>query len=555
MEKGVRPFSTGAASLLLMILLSCLLFSRTWGHPFYLDAVNKIELNPDLRDPHPTLALFFNVYPDGQKGTHFHNDPSRPLTYFFYWTCWQLGKGSPTWFHATNSVLHGATAGMLILFLSPWWGLSLSVLAGLLFLVLPLNAGTVMYAFGLSDILSAFLILSIFVWSQTTKNSRAQIAGAVVLFMAALATKQSAIVVPALVFLLRKRDRQLFATLSFAGLGYLMARFMIYGRVGDLEAVEQFDRADYFLFQGSMIFKYIEKALLPIGLALDHAVKIQDVSILWQMLSWLVIAVVSGVAAWRWTKSSSDSLGWPVAWFLFLIPLLPVSSFMPTTDLFVERRAYLSSVGLIGLLVPLVKWGTRPILQRVSVLVAVLVMGTLTWKRQEVYQSAIGVYGESAKLYPFDLRSKGNLATAHYKLGNIEEAQKEYEAILAINPKDLAALNNLASIYFSEKKELDKAAVLYRRAIEVEPRDLNANFNYGLLLANQGKMDSARRQFQTTVQLNDRFVPGYINLAKLDILSKNWREALEYLVQVLALAPDQSEAIALKRLVEKSIQP
>ncbi|MBI5453533.1 MAG: tetratricopeptide repeat protein [Deltaproteobacteria bacterium] len=72
--------------------------------------------------------------------------------------------------------------------------------------------------------------------------------------------------------------------------------------------------------------------------------------------------------------------------------------------------------------------------------------------------------------------------------GQVDEAIKEYEAVLQFNPKSPETYNNLGFAYF-DKGDMDKAIENQRKAIELNPN--LANGYYGLALALEKKGDKA----------------------------------------------------------------
>lgn len=112
------------------------------------------------------------------------------------------GGGNPAAFHAFSLALHILTSfavGLLAwrLGLLPW----VAMVGSGLFLALPLNAGTALYAFGLSDVLSAFFAVFLALWLLREKAETALSLGvAVLIFVLALASKQSAVVLPSCLY-------------------------------------------------------------------------------------------------------------------------------------------------------------------------------------------------------------------------------------------------------------------------------------------------------------------------------------------------------------------
>lgn len=190
--------------LLFVLGASALLYHQSWDGPFVLDDLTKIQENSDLRTP---FHLRNFIYPYADAKMHFRNDPSRPLTFMAYWLCWQTAHGSPYPFHVLSTILHGLCAALLGLLVAQlslhlWRETSLvaSLTAAMLFLCSPILAGTVVYAYGLSDVLCASLILAALLLISGRGPLRLRNLVAMnFLYLLALATKQSAIVLPGLV--------------------------------------------------------------------------------------------------------------------------------------------------------------------------------------------------------------------------------------------------------------------------------------------------------------------------------------------------------------------
>jgi putative PEP-CTERM system TPR-repeat lipoprotein len=96
--------------------------------------------------------------------------------------------------------------------------------------------------------------------------------------------------------------------------------------------------------------------------------------------------------------------------------------------------------------------------------------------------------------HPGDLRVRRFLATTYHDTGRDEQAIAEYLRVLAISPDDVAALNNLAWIYFHGGNP--KARALAERAYQLEPDNSGVLDTYGWILLHQDDVDSGRRLLQ-----------------------------------------------------------
>jgi hypothetical protein len=105
----------------------------------------------------------------------------------------------PVFLHALNIGLHGVNAWLTAI-LATRLGLDsrVAVLAGLLFLVFPASVEAVVWASGVFDVVLVTLILAAGIALTSATNRNAQTIPIVILTIAALATKETAVVLPAL---------------------------------------------------------------------------------------------------------------------------------------------------------------------------------------------------------------------------------------------------------------------------------------------------------------------------------------------------------------------
>ncbi|MDX1981788.1 MAG: tetratricopeptide repeat protein, partial [Bryobacteraceae bacterium] len=99
--------------------------------------------------------------------------------------------------------------------------------------------------------------------------------------------------------------------------------------------------------------------------------------------------------------------------------------------------------------------------------------------------------------------------------GKFQEAAREFEAALRIDPRELAAHQNLIIVYGSLNRIAD-AESHYQKALEVNPRAAEAHFNWGVLMARTGRTTQAAGAFRKTVEAQPTHAEALTNLAVIE---------------------------------------
>jgi Flp pilus assembly protein TadD len=108
---------------------------------------------------------------------------------------------------------------------------------------------------------------------------------------------------------------------------------------------------------------------------------------------------------------------------------------------------------------------------------------------------AIAEYEKAAQLNPADLDSQANLATAYLETGHLPEAERVYKGISTIDPSFAAAYNGLGVIAI-QKQDGVRARGYFEKAIQLDPDQVEAQLNLGLIYKIAGDRARARACFQ-----------------------------------------------------------
>ncbi|MEI8373655.1 MAG: tetratricopeptide repeat protein [Planctomycetota bacterium] len=108
---------------------------------------------------------------------------------------------------------------------------------------------------------------------------------------------------------------------------------------------------------------------------------------------------------------------------------------------------------------------------------------------------------------------------------------------LSCTPANALALNNLA-VALAEDGQCEEARAMFDRAIEIQPDFATAYYNRGMELAREGKVKEAITYTQRAVDLEPDFPLSHNELAKLLAGQCRWREAIGHLEIALELNPN-----------------
>ena len=94
------------------------------------------------------------------------------------------------------------------------------------------------------------------------------------------------------------------------------------------------------------------------------------------------------------------------------------------------------------------------------------------------------------------------------------------------------------------KKSYEEARAYFQKAIVLYPSYDEAYNGLGATLVQMGDIDAAQKAFQKSIQVNDKYAPGYRNLALIAARNKDFVQASSLLQHSLTLEPLNVEALS-----------
>jgi Flp pilus assembly protein TadD len=135
------------------------------------------------------------------------------------------------------------------------------------------------------------------------------------------------------------------------------------------------------------------------------------------------------------------------------------------------------------------------------------------------------------------------------RLGDSEEALKDYRKALELDPNCTSAHSNIA-VTFVQSGQLEEAESHYRKALAGRPTAETYN-GLGYVLARRDRTDEAITEFHKAIDANPKFVPAYNNLAEALVKQGKLAEAEQYYRRSLAEKPNPAVQQALDAVLRK----
>ena len=487
--------------------------------------------------------------------------PVRPVLMFSYWVNSRISMEDTSWYHYFNILIH-ALAGIFVFLvirrLLEWAGAEESsrtawaAFGTLLFLLHPLQAESVAYISGRSDSLCGMLScasFAAFLYRRSPAISWAGVLPVLLLFGAAVLTKEQAVALPALFVLtdfwwnpqtpLRsvRANWRLYAILALgaAGAAALFWKLIVGAGAGSSAgfAIKDFTWYQYLFTQFRAIFAYVFNFLLPVNLNVDWDFPISRGIFEYGAIFGLAALLALAAAAWRYRRA------FPLAgygYFVFLVLLSPTSSILPIKDPIADRRMYLPILGLILIAIDLLR---RLKVERklLALGAAALMVATAlaTHARAEVWSDPILLWQDSALKSPNKVRAHFQLAFAYYEQGHFDLAVAEFQRTAELKPPTADLLYDWGLAYDAlHQPELALAKLRQSAVLEATAQVFT---QIAKVDAGQQRWAEALDALSTAEKLDPKFAITYVFRGKIYLNTNRPAEAVEQYQLALAIDP------------------
>lgn len=500
-----------------LILLTVIAHGISLRNGFVWDDDDHFTANPAMTQPGGLTKIWTSL-----SVSRYY-----PLTLTTFWLERHLWGLNPVPYHAVNILLHALNAILVWLILrqlklfAPW-----TVAA--LWAVHPVTVESVAWITELKNTQSGvFFFLSLLLYLRIAEApSRAGSLAALACGLAAMLSKPSTVVLPAVVILCDWWRQGRWSAASWRRVAPLLVFGLAMSVLAIVEQRHTIDAKgtsdwDLSFFQrvtlaAQAVWFYAGKVFRPDQLSFIYP--------RWDLRAatpahWLAVGGIVWMAGWLWWFRQRD---WTRGLFFglacFCIALLPVLGFF---DIYYFRFSYvadhfqyLASAALIALAVggsvrvfPRAIHGLGPPVAGLLI----LVLGIGTGRQSLVYRDAETLWRDTLEKNPGAWLAHGELGVILGQEGHLDEAVDHYQRALVIKPDYAEAQYNLGlALLFSGKTE--EGITAFQRAVEIYPGYADAHCNLGAALARAGRFPEAIVHYQAALRIKPDFAEAHYNL-------------------------------------------
>jgi hypothetical protein len=394
--------------------------------------------------------------------TPYWNDSAlslyRPLTSLSFGFDWFIGGGSAAWFHFANVLWHVAASLLTYALLLRYFSIGAALLGGVVFATHPVHVEAVANVVGRAEMMAAtFVLAACVLWPMLTQRA-ARASVTAVLYLLALASKESAAVLPALLVMLDCADGEWsFATLpaylkrrapelitlvaTFAA--YMVLRTSIVGGIGPSRldpSIEVLNSGWHRILTALQAWPLAARVFFfPLTLLADYGPRILLPISSWNSLAVLGATMVIALIAGGFIAIANKKGPWALGLLWFPIAILPVSNFLiPIGVLLAERTLYLPSVAVAFAFAGLFTAARQRVeLRRPAIALAVVVcvlFAVRTMIRVPEWKSTDSILLALVRDRPDAFRGQWHRARIARARGDTELALRTYDQALKIWP-------------------------------------------------------------------------------------------------------------------------
>ena len=226
--------------------------------------------------------------------------------------------------------------------------------------------------------------------------------------------------------------------------------------------------------------------------------------------------LVLGFSAFAWCARRR----WPyclTGWFWYLGTLVPAIGLVQVGSQFMaDCFSYIPSIGILMVLVwgadqMTKRWHHRDILS--GLIGGALVLACMLLTRHQIgyWQDGVSVWRRAVAVTENNYDAHNRLGRAWFSQGRLDEAVRELQEAVRLNPHFAEAYISLGRT-FAASKQVDAAIACYQKALEIQPDYVVAHLDLSDILSQNKQVDAAVVHCQKALEIEPNNETAYNNL-------------------------------------------
>ena len=129
-----------------------------------------------------------------------------------------------------------------------------------------------------------------------------------------------------------------------------------------------------------------------------------------------------------------------------------------------------------------------------------------------------------------------------HQAGHRAEAERMYRDVLAIEPRNAAALHLLGALAHQSGRSAE-AVSLMSQAVAIDPRNADYHYNLGSTLQSTGRLPEAAAHYEKAIALKPNHAEALFELGNVRARLQSWSDAAASFKRVLALKPNDAATL------------
>lgn len=155
-------------------------------------------------------------------------------------------------------------------------------------------------------------------------------------------------------------------------------------------------------------------------------------------------------------------------------------------------------------------------------------------------EEAVVLHEKALQIDSSLLMAHVNLISLYGRLRLFDKAQEHYRVAVEIDPKNSKAYYDYG-VLLTEQDRMSAAKAAFEKSLEFDPSNPNAHNSLGDILQRQGDFDGAAAQFRQALMSRPDFPQAHFNLGRILVNQGNYEEGISELLKTLNTTDEEAK--------------